>query len=38
LPEAIAGQPFSWAGVGAENDRSNQARVASLKTASASMV
>ena len=31
-PEAITGQPFVCAGVGASNVRSNQARVSALKT------
>ena len=36
-PVAIAGQPCSWAGVGASNERSNQARVRSLNPASGSV-
>jgi len=36
LPDAIAGQPFACAGVGAVNSRSNQARVSGLKTPSPS--
>src|SRR5712691_4434741 len=35
-PEAIAGQPSVWAGVGSANACSNQARVAGLNTPSAS--
>ena len=36
MPLAIAGQPMVWAGVGAPNASSNQARVFGLKTASGS--
>ena len=36
-PLAIAGQPCSWAGVGAANELSNQARVGLLKTERASI-
>jgi hypothetical protein len=35
FPEATAGQPSSWAGVGASNVRSNHSRTAGLKGASA---
>jgi hypothetical protein len=36
-PEAIAGQPSSWAGVGAANARSNHALVNGEKTSSTSI-
>src|SRR3954447_20607835 len=36
-PAAMTGQPFSWAGVGPSNVRSNHALVLRLKTSSAAI-